>query len=482
MKKLFSILALVLLVVSVFAQAPAKFNYQAVIRDADGNLRAEEEISLTVHISYENSGDVYSAIYKGNTNKYGVITLEIGSEKPSEFKKINWSAGNYRLVLEKGDGIPISNTLLLSVPYAMHAKTAESITGTIIETDPVYESSEAAKITASDISKLHDLSIVNTGIQDSRLFVTKIALGDSIALLRSEIPKVSGGLEADPDYNSSEAAKITSADITKLSNLSGKNTGDQNLGAYATTTLLNNKVDKVAGKDLVPNGTSAGQIQYWNGTAWVAVVPGVTGQVLTFDNGVPTWKTKFEVVEVKNPTTGKIWLDRNLGATRAATSSNDAASYGDLYQWGRGNDGHQIKTSGTTSTLSTTDVPGHDKFILAPSIWRNPQNNNLWQGVSGTNNPCPSGYRLPTESEWDAERKSWSDNNSAGAYASPLKLPAAGSRVNDDGSLNNVGSLGNYWSSTVDGTYSSYLYFLDSSANMYSYFRAYGLSVRCIKD
>jgi uncharacterized protein (TIGR02145 family) len=188
---------------------------------------------------------------------------------------------------------------------------------------------------------------------------------------------------------------------------------------------------------------------------------------------------------VTNPITGKIWMDRNLGASQVATSSTDADAYGDLYQWGRGTDGHEKRTSGTTSTLATNDTPGHGDFIVAtnsPYDWRSPQNDNLWQGVSGTNNPCPSGYRLPTEAEWEAERTSWSSNNSAGAYASPLKLPVAGYRKGSGGSLYGVGSLGGYWSSTVDGPGSHYLVFGSSAASIYNIFRAYGISVRCLKD
>ena len=182
---------------------------------------------------------------------------------------------------------------------------------------------------------------------------------------------------------------------------------------------------------------------------------------------------------------GKCWLDRNLGASRVAQSSTDAEAYGHLYQWGRLTDGHQNRTSGTTSTLSNGDVPGHGNFILAPSSpydWRSPQNNNLWQGVSGTNNPCPSSYRLPTEAEWNAERLSWSSNNAAGAFNSPLKLPVAGKRSSSNGSLNGVGSGGLYWSATVDGTNARRLYFDSSSASMSSGDRAHGLSVRCLKD
>ncbi len=199
-----------------------------------------------------------------------------------------------------------------------------------------------------------------------------------------------------------------------------------------------------------------------------------------FCNGYAT-----KVVEVTNPITGKTWMDRNLGATRAAISSTDADAHGDLYQWGRGADGHQCRNSGTTSTLSTTDQPTHPNFILAPNSpfdWRTPQNNNLWQGVNGVNNPCPIGYRMPTYAELEGERTNWSQNNDIGAFSSPLKLPVSGDRNLNDGSLNHVGGNGNYWSSTFNFTYAWNLNFFSGNANTINNNRVYGFSVRCIKD
>ena len=180
----------------------------------------------------------------------------------------------------------------------------------------------------------------------------------------------------------------------------------------------------------------------------------------------------------------KIWMDRNLGATQVATSSTDAASYGDLYQWGRGTDGHQIRTSTAISTLSSNDAPGHASFIKAsasPYDWRSGQNANLWQGVNGVNNPCPADYRIPTETELNVERLSWASNNAAGAFASPLKLPMAGLRLNQ-GTVISAGTAGEYWSSTVSGTNTYRLTFDSSSASISPYYRANGFSVRCIKD
>jgi uncharacterized protein (TIGR02145 family) len=195
--------------------------------------------------------------------------------------------------------------------------------------------------------------------------------------------------------------------------------------------------------------------------------------------------TPTAIVDVTNPTTGKTWMDRNLGAIQVATSSTDTNSYGDLSQWGRGADGHQCRSSTTNTTLSSSDQPGHGNFITVNSgnfDWRSPQNNNLWQGVSGINNPCPSGYRIPTEVELNAERTSWSSNNAVGAFASPLKLPMAGYRSDSNGSFRDVGTFGYYWSSTVSSTSARSLSFSSSSTSMNTNGRANGFSVRCLKD
>ena len=203
----------------------------------------------------------------------------------------------------------------------------------------------------------------------------------------------------------------------------------------------------------------------------------------------------MDVVDVTNGTTGEIWMDRNLGASQQATAYNDYQAYGALFQWGRLSDGHECITwtnsttgtpdNGTTTTLSATDDPGHSLFIITSSLpndWRAPQNNILWQGVSGINNPCPSGYRLPTEAELETERTSWGSNNYNGAYGSSLKFVVAGHRYYSDGVLTFTGSGGTHWSSTVDGVQARILNINIIIASISSYDRSGGFSVRCIKD
>ena len=189
----------------------------------------------------------------------------------------------------------------------------------------------------------------------------------------------------------------------------------------------------------------------------------------------------FEVTTI----TGRTWMDRNLGASKSAASSSDSGSFGDLYQWGRRSDGHQCRNASITTTLSSSNnTPANSAFIIAPSTpndWRNPQNSSLWQGVSGTNNPCPSGYRLPTATEFNAELQSWTNKNSSGAISSPLRLPTAGYREFADGTIES--GIGSYWTSSTSNTNSSISFDFDnSSAAFYNSGRAYGSSIRCIKN
>lgn len=193
-----------------------------------------------------------------------------------------------------------------------------------------------------------------------------------------------------------------------------------------------------------------------------------------------------EIVDVLNPITGQVWMDRNLGAARAAISSTDVDSYGDLYQWGRGPDGHQYRNSTITTDQSNIDQPGHGNFIITsnnpPVDWRNPRNPNLWQGINGINNPCPNGYRLPTIFELHDERNSWNSNDLNGAFDSPLKLPIGGGRSGNHGALHNVGNAGYLWSSTVNGDSSEFLFYANWGAGGGPAPRAHGRPVRCIKD
>jgi uncharacterized protein (TIGR02145 family) len=472
-------LFLLLFAVSAMAQAPNSFNYQAVVRNASGEVIAGTEVSLRLSIIKGGAfgTSVFVETHKPTTNSFGLVSFAIGSGTAvvGNISSVDWSADVYFLKVELdatggSTYTELGVSQILSVPYSIHAKESQILKGSITEsqvsdlknyltteTDPVFNTSPAQGITGTNITNWN----------------TAFGWGNHSGLYRpvSWVPSWADVTEKPTTFTPSAHTHGSMTNTGSIGSTAGRIVTTGASGALQATA-----------------GTTAGQMLYWNGTAWVNVPPGNTGNVLTLINGVPTWGGPgigMGTNDVYNPITGRIWSDRNLGATQVATSSTDANSYGHLYQWGRGTDGHQVRTSSTTTNLSSSDSPGHGNFILttsSPYDWRNPQNTNLWQGVSGVNNPCPAGYRLPTEAEWNAERLSWSYSNAAGAFASPLKLPVAGYRLSSSGSLFYVGSDGFYWSSTVSSTNSRYLLFYSGDALMSSNGRANGSSVRCIKE
>ena len=211
--------------------------------------------------------------------------------------------------------------------------------------------------------------------------------------------------------------------------------------------------------------------------------------------------------KVRSPFTGKVWMAYNLGATALANVTvprGDVDSYGHLYQWGRRSDGHQIilpltsptydanqiAISGTAySAVTTTTASSYtnttSSFIANGTDWLVPKNDNLWQGINGLNNPCPDGFRVPTETEFANESANFSSQNAAGALNSFLMLPSAGLR-NTAGLLDNGSNsyfnydAGRYWTSSVSGTAARNFTFRSATLGFTTPQRSFAYSVRCI--
>ncbi len=136
MKKILFLLGIVLGSHIAFAQVPEKMSYQAIIRNATGQVLPNQSVAIKASILQGSPAGaaVYSERLTGNTNTNGLITLEIGSGTvlTGTFNTINWSTGSYYLKTETdlagGTNYTIIGTnQLLSVPYAMFAKSAGSV-------------------------------------------------------------------------------------------------------------------------------------------------------------------------------------------------------------------------------------------------------------------------------------------------------------------------------------------------------------------
>lgn len=211
--------------------------------------------------------------------------------------------------------------------------------------------------------------------------------------------------------------------------------------------------------------------------------------------------------------TSRKWFDRNLGAANTPTSVTDWANYGDVFQWGRGADGHQLVTRtsadisipsppatqnplgvaaiGTTANpvYSTTDNPGHAFFIITPTYvggdfvpdWRSPKNDDLWAAPARINNPCPPGWHVPTYAEFYEEGLT-----SVQDGFNILKLTYTHVRAYDyadaSGGQSWSDQFGSYWTSeSYSGGSSPHLRLNATEAYMNYSERAYGMPCRCIK-
>jgi uncharacterized protein (TIGR02145 family) len=202
---------------------------------------------------------------------------------------------------------------------------------------------------------------------------------------------------------------------------------------------------------------------------------------------------------------GIIWSTRNLDLSTSSGFTNHPSEWGMFFQYNRNTGWHP------------TDATNPRAWSTGSSSWVT----QTWNGTEDTgtawltpaNDPCPAGWRLPIQAEFntllsssaigsDGQRGQWITAAQASALglgctpgrifgpganatsfdpATQLFLPAAGYRSNASGTLSTQGSNGYYWSSTPDGTPNAWLlYFHSNNAYESNLNRTNGFSVRCI--
>jgi hypothetical protein len=180
MKLFFTLIFTIVLFSLVFAQAPQKMSYQAVIRDASNKLVVNKQVGMKISIlqGTATGSIVYTETQKPTTNANGLVSIEIGGG--TNFATIDWSNGPYFIETSTdpsgGNNYTITGTSqFLSVPYAIHSQTAQQLIGSIKEnqisdlkrftnndeTDPIFHSSVAQGITASDTANWNKKSDFN---------------------------------------------------------------------------------------------------------------------------------------------------------------------------------------------------------------------------------------------------------------------------------------------------------------------------------
>ena len=276
-----------MLPLGLMAQAPQIISYQAVIRDTTGVLVQNQSVALEFLIIQGNVGNAPSYYERQTalTNTNGLISTSVGQGTvvSGSMAQIDWSNGPFYMVVNidplGGSNYWLSTlTEILTVPYALYANRADSADH-FLELDPLFQNSIAANITALDtarwnakadslseidpifISSLaYTITSADTAYWNSKpdslveidpLFTQSIAAGISSADTAYWNNKLSSFTESDPIFSSSQAANINANDITNLSNLSGVNSGDQDLSLLASKQALSDSISAL--RNQIPN-------------------------------------------------------------------------------------------------------------------------------------------------------------------------------------------------------------------------------------
>ena len=183
---LLSFVAIATITLSSYGQAPEGFKYQAVVRDAGNTILNNQAVGMRMTIQQGSIGGttVYQETFAPTTNAYGLVNLEIGSGTvvSGDFTTIDWSAGPYFIEtavdVTGGSSYAVMGTSqLMSVPYALHAKTAENVTNDLVDdadADPANEMNTGVVLNGTDLeitdgngTIVTDLSSLQDGVNDA---------------------------------------------------------------------------------------------------------------------------------------------------------------------------------------------------------------------------------------------------------------------------------------------------------------------------
>lgn len=311
MKRSFTLFAFALFSLMVLlpfqsgAQVPDRMNYQAVVRNSDNELVTGQTIGMQITIlrSLTEDNAIYIETQAPVSNANGLVSIEIGGEDATillgSFMEIDWSDGPYFIKTEMDPSGGTDYTItgisqLLSVPYALHARTAGILTGEISESqisdlqsylineeDPVFSSwdkSTGIEITESQISDLKEYLL-------SEEDPTWRGSADQTGSIR-RTGNVGIGLSSTPTQT---------LDINGQVRIRGGNPG-------AGKVLTSNESgvaswETVSGGTALPEGNNDGEILYWDQNQWVTLMPGEDGEILTFVDGAPVWEPNHGNIE-----------------------------------------------------------------------------------------------------------------------------------------------------------------------------------------
>jgi len=214
MKRLLILLVALIAVNAAFSQSPNQFKYQAVLRDASGNIIASQAKAVVIDILQGSATgtSVFTETHNVTTTAQGIINLNIGSVNTTGIAAINWATNTYFIKITVG-GIEMGTSQLLSVPYSLNAKNAENLSGTITKSQISDFGTYLTSYTETDPifgawNKSTGISITKSQITDFPLNVSSFTNDANYLTNFTELDPIFGA------WNKSTGISITKSQIT----------------------------------------------------------------------------------------------------------------------------------------------------------------------------------------------------------------------------------------------------------------------------
>ncbi|HAF31101.1 MAG TPA: hypothetical protein DCG75_18850 [Bacteroidales bacterium] len=340
--------------IRLWAQSPDMFNYQAVLRDAEGEVLSNQNVEVEIAILYGTATGItiYNETFNTQTNLNGLINLKLGTGISNDnFSLINWAEGPYFLKLTV-NGNELGVTQFLTVPYAKYADIAgNTFSGNYNDLINLPSFAGWDKNVADDFNgNYNDLdNLPNFTLWDKNAY-----------------DDFSGNYD----------------DLVNAPTFAGwdKNISDDFSGNYNDLDNIPNPID--TSNFISISNPAQGDLAYYDGLSWQVITAGTEDQILTMESGIPVWKdatTGGSTYKIGDLYLGGIIFYVSPDGLHGLIADLDDTSPGEVYSNGNASVGALSFHNGfsntdailsifpTSNAASSCRLKGSEWYL--PSVW-----------------------------------------------------------------------------------------------------------------